>query len=163
MRLCPNAWFLNAANPLPRVTQAAYECGVKTAGFCVAASSVYSMLWEIFYGTYLNFPFIEGTRRWDLRTGGLNHFSWLVEFRDRATGADLYPTLKEQVSSGQSGPTNPIAQRMLKETGWFLVPGDDHTKDFVAPKGPTPTRRKNRGTAMRTNVKLGSICSRAVW
>ena len=39
-RLCPDAWLLNSANPLPRVCQAAHEAGVRTAGFCNVSMKV---------------------------------------------------------------------------------------------------------------------------
>ena len=41
-RLCPKAWLLDVANPLPRVAQAAHEEGVPTAGFCSVALSAYA-------------------------------------------------------------------------------------------------------------------------
>ena len=77
------------------------------------ASTVYSNLWEMFYGSYLQFPFTEGVKKWKITTGGLNHFSWVTEFKDRETGKDLYPSLNELVESGNAGPTNPVAQRLL--------------------------------------------------
>jgi len=41
---CPQAWLLDIANPLPRVTQAAHELGVQTAGFCSVSLESYAML-----------------------------------------------------------------------------------------------------------------------
>jgi alpha-galactosidase len=132
-QLCPHAWLLDAANPLPRVTQAAQENGIKTAGFCVAAISVYAMLWNIFFGEWLDFPFVAGRKKWELYTAGLNHFSWLLEFRDRASGIDLMPLLREQSLRNDAPKMNPVALQFLHDLGFLLVPGDEHTKDFLKP------------------------------
>lgn len=132
-RLCPDAWLLDVANPLPRVIQAAQENGIKTAGFCVVALTAYALLWDIFHGSWLDFPFTAGTREWQVTTAGLNHFAWLVEFRERSTGRDLLPELRERVSVGDASRASPRAQQYLRETGFLLVPGDDHTRDFLPP------------------------------
>lgn len=132
-RFCPNAWLLDVANPLPRVVQAAQENGIKAAGFCVVALTVYAFLWDIFHGGWLDFPFAAGTQEWQVTTAGLNHFAWLVEFRERSTGTDLLPALRERVSAGDASQANPRAQQYLRETGYLLVPGDDHTWDFLTP------------------------------
>ena len=136
-RLCPDAWLLDVANPLPRVAQAAHENGVKTAGFCVASVSTYAMLWDIFYGQWLDYPFTDARQQWQITTAGLNHFCWLLEFRERATGADLLPVLRERLSTDNVSRANPRAQQCLRETGYLLVPGDDHTRDFLTPTGPS--------------------------
>ncbi len=132
-RLCPNAWLLDVANPLPRVVQAAQENGIKTAGFCVVSLSAYALLWDIFYGEWLDYPFTAGWQEWQVTTAGLNHLAWLVEFRERSTGADLLPALRERVNAGDPSHANPRAQQYLRETGYLLVPGDDHTRDFLPP------------------------------
>ncbi|MGI4791229.1 MAG: hypothetical protein ACRYFS_20570 [Janthinobacterium lividum] len=132
-RFCPSAWLLDVANPLPRVVQAAQENGIKAAGFCVVALTVYAFLWDIFRGGWLDFPFAAGAQEWQITTAGLNHFAWLVELRERSTGTDLLPILRERVSAGDASRANPRAQQYLRETGYLLVPGDDHTRDFLTP------------------------------
>lgn len=132
-RLCPNAWLLDAANPLPRVAQAAQENGIKTAGFCAVSLTAYAMLSDFLTGMPLEYPYAEGREKWQITTAGLNHFVWLVEFRDRSTGADLLPELRERLRAGDVSPNNPRAQQCLRETGFLLVPGDDHTRDFLTP------------------------------
>jgi alpha-galactosidase/6-phospho-beta-glucosidase family protein len=82
-RLCPKAWLLNAANPLPRVTQAAHERGIQTAGFCSVSTAVYGSLWRIFGGGTLSFPYTPAQERWKAELGGVNHFTWLVGLQER--------------------------------------------------------------------------------
>ena len=132
-RFCPNAWLLDAANPLPRVVQAAQENGIMTAGFCVVSLSAYAMLWDIFRGERLDYSFTAARQEWQITTAGLNHFAWLVELRERASGADLLPALRERVRTGDAGRANTRARQCLRETGFLLVPVDDHTRDFLTP------------------------------
>ena len=132
-RLCPDAWLLDVANPMPRVAQAAQESGINTAGFCAVAQTAYSLASDILTKKQLDYPYDEGRQQWQITTAGLNHFAWLVEFRERSTGADLLPVLRDRVSAGDASRANPCAQQMLRETGFLLVPGDEHTQDFLTP------------------------------
>ena len=132
-RLCPDAWLLDVANPLPRVAQAAEENGIKTAGFCAVSLTAYSMLSDFLTGEPLEYPYDAGRQKWQITTAGLNHFAWLIEFRERSTGADLLPELRERLAAGNVSLNNPRACLCLRETGFLLVPGDDHTRDFLTP------------------------------
>lgn len=131
-RLCPDAWLLNVANPLPRIVQAAHESGVKAAGFCSVAISAYSMVSRILTGEYDDYPFTRSRERWELTTAGVNHLAWLVKLVDRATGANRLPELQRRLREGASS-GNPRSDRLGADTGYLLVPGDHHTDDFFAP------------------------------
>jgi len=133
-RLCPSAWLLNVANPLPRVCQAAHEMGVRTAGFCPVSLVGYGMLERIFTGRPLSYPFITAREKWQATMAGVNHLSWLVKLRDRASGADRMPALRQRLAEGASS-GNPRAEALARQTGYLLMPGDDHTKDFLVPQG----------------------------
>ncbi len=135
---CPDAWLLDAANPLPRVTQAAQENGIRTAGFCAVAITAYGMLWGILNGEYIGYPYAEARSLWDVTSGGLNHFAWVTEFQDRETGEDLLPALRARLAENDVHGGNPRAEQLGRETGYLLVPGDDHTRDFLPPVGPPP-------------------------
>ena len=129
---CPDAWLLNVSNPLPRVCQAAQALGVKTLGFCSVSLQAYSMAWQLFTGEVLDYPFTAARERWSITTAGLNHFVWLIDFRDRLTGEDLLPELRQALASGRSS-GNPVSEALARETGYPLLPYDDHTRDFLSP------------------------------
>ncbi|MCY3024192.1 MAG: hypothetical protein NTW87_34890 [Planctomycetota bacterium] len=140
-RLCPGAWLLNAANPLPRVVQAAHEDGIRTAGFCSASIGCYGLLWRIFRGATSTYPFAEGQAAWTAAMAGLNHFTWVVELRDKKTGADMLPELRRTIAAGAlSG--QPLCERYAKETGYLLTCGDCHVRDFLPPAPGTDARRE---------------------
>lgn len=132
-RWCPDAWLLNISNPLTRVCQAAHENGIKTAGFCAVALEAYAMAWQIINGTTIHYPFSPAIDQWQAVTAGLNHFVWLLQLRERASGNDLLPKLKDKLQAGGTS-GNPVAEQMLRQTGYLLVPIDNHTMDFLPPQ-----------------------------
>lgn len=135
-RYCPSAWLLNISNPLPRVCQAAHQQGVKTVGFCSVALASYSMVRRILEGAEEHYPFAYGHSQWEITTAGLNHFTWLLALHSRETGEDLLPHLLERVEQGASS-GHPVSDAWTRETGYMLVPNDDHTRDFLRPSATT--------------------------
>ena len=131
-RLCPSAWLFNVANPLPRVCQAAHQLGVPTVGFCYVYLGGYSMLWRVFHGEGLAYPFAAAPEKWLVTTAGLNHFSWVLALRDRATGADLLGELRDRLAAGATS-GEPHADEIFRKTGYLLAIHDGHSQDFLPP------------------------------
>jgi len=136
-RHCPRAWLLDCANPLPRVCQAAQESGVHTVGFCSASLGAYQHFWRVLRGEQLSHPFAEAREAWFLTIAGVNHFTWVLDARDRATEADLYPQFRDRVASGDRT-RQPRSAALLARTGFLPACGDGHTRDFLPPDDPPP-------------------------
>lgn len=136
-RYCPHAWLLDIANPMPRMCQAASARGIKTLGFCSVSLQVYGMAWQLLYGEALSYPFTKARECWTMTTAGLNHFSWLVDFKEKGTDIDLMPRLRQALADGHTS-GNPVSEALARETGYLLVPVDDHTRDFLRPGPLTP-------------------------
>jgi alpha-galactosidase/6-phospho-beta-glucosidase family protein len=136
--LCPDAWLLNIANPLPRVCQASQLNGIKTVGFCSVVETAYNMVSQILTGKALDYPFTAGREKYQLTTAGTNHFAWVLELKNRQTGEDLLPQLRERITEGATS-GNPVSERLGQETGFLLVPVDDHTRDFLPPDAAIPS------------------------
>jgi alpha-galactosidase len=154
--LCPEAWLLNVANPLPRVCQAAHESGVRTVGFCSVSISGYGMVERLLTGASVSYPFAEPQEKWEAKMAGVNHLSWLVELRDRATQADLLPALQERLQAGATA-GHPRAEQLARETGCLLTPGDDHTKDFLTPAGAGQRTSASHGTPEERHRRLNLL------
>ena len=138
-RICPDAWLLNSANPLPRVSQAAHEAGIRTAGFCNVTIGTYGLLWRLLRGEQAEYPYAAAREAWQLTMGGVNHFAWVLGFSDRATNADLLPSFRAILDRrGSTG--NPLCEALYRELGIFPVPCDNHIRDFVRPRGVLPQR-----------------------
>lgn len=144
-RACPDAWLLNVANPLPRVCQAARESGVKTAGFCSVSMQGYGMIARLLDDTSSHYPFAEPQAKYQATFAGVNHFTWLCGLKDNADGADLLPVLHDRVMHGATC-GHPRAEEIMRQTGWLLVPGDDHTRDFLTPQGTVQPMSPSHGS-----------------
>lgn len=86
-RLAPEALFLNFSNPEHKVCEAITRLtSVKVVGLCHG----------YFYGVRQISAFLDmPAERLDLPAAGINHFTWFQAIRDKETGEDLYPRLRE--------------------------------------------------------------------
>ncbi|ROR73290.1 alpha-galactosidase [Bogoriella caseilytica] len=82
--LCPEAQFINYANPMAMATAYLNAQGLRTVGLCHSVQGTTRML-----ARTLDVPYDEVS----YRCAGINHQAWILEFR-RGT-EDLYPRLRE--------------------------------------------------------------------
>lgn len=129
-RLCPRAWLLNVCNPLPRVCQASHELGARTVGFCSVSSLVYPLAWQLLGHEKEDYPWLAARANLSAVWAGLNHFTWLLELRGRAGGADLLPDLRQKVADGATV-GNPRCEDIFRQSGHWLLPYDGHCHDFL--------------------------------
>jgi alpha-galactosidase/6-phospho-beta-glucosidase family protein len=91
-RICPNAWVFNLSNPMTRIVLAITRKypQLKTIGLCHEVVSLMEHLPKILDTPWSNL---------DVKAGGMNHFSVLLEARYRDTGEDAYPKIRERAGS----------------------------------------------------------------
>lgn len=150
-RLCPDAWYLNLVNPLIRLTRGvARYTSIKVLGLChqllwgyAMAAAVLSDRWSIpvpdsfhVHTDADNLPsFIPvaraGLQHLDIKAAGINHFSWALDVRDRATGEDLYPLLRERWLNNYRASFEPLTRQMFEVFGLMPTPGDSHLCEFL--------------------------------
>ncbi len=157
--LAPEAWLLNFTNPVPRICIAAARyTKVRTIGICHQIGFGYMMLGNILQkefgieappkyrfrwddpkrGETERFLSDSAWERADILAAGLNHFTWMLQIRDRKTGADLYPLLWERLKTFDPG-FEPLTQEVARLFGVFPVPGDCHMAEYL-PYSHNPTR-----------------------
>ncbi|MFC7622201.1 alpha-glucosidase/alpha-galactosidase [Microlunatus sp. GCM10028923] len=85
--LCPNAQFINYANPMAMATGYLNAIGAPTVGLCHSVQGTTRML-----ARTLDVPYEEVA----YRCAGINHQAWVLEFRQGRT--DLYPRLREEMA-----------------------------------------------------------------
>jgi alpha-galactosidase len=155
-RLCPEAWLVNFTNPVPRLCLAATRhTRIKTVGLChqlhvayLIAFAVLAERWGIQLPPDLDsHPDPKSTRdtgRWvdlaheklDVKAVGLNHFIWIVDIRDKASGEDLYPLFRQQYRTYSPG-FEPLTRKMFEVFGLCPGPGDCHLSEYL-PWGHDP-------------------------
>jgi alpha-galactosidase len=122
-RRCPNALFLNFSNPESRIVLALGQYSkIRTVGLChgifLARDQVASIV---------GLP----PERVDVWGAGLNHFQCLTQIRDRETGADLYPLLREK-ERGFDPKVAPLTRNLFRAFGYWLGCGDGHVGEYMA-------------------------------
>ncbi len=91
-RICPEAWVFNLSNPLPRIVHAINRKfpSLKVIGLCHEVVSLMEHLPKILDTPWQNL---------EVKAGGLNHFSVLLEARYRDSGRDAYPDIRERAAA----------------------------------------------------------------
>jgi len=92
VEIAPDASIFCYSNPMTAITTAVHRAfpGIKFTGLCHEIACL-----ERYLPSILGIPF----EQMDLTAGGLNHFSCLLKARDKKTGEDLYPLIREKSKS----------------------------------------------------------------
>lgn len=152
-RACPAAPFICLSNPLPRLCRAvARYTTITPIGLCHGIAKAYSTA-GVALGDQLGvevpavardphaphegdyWPTLMRFQRRieqvvDIKAAGINHFTWVLDIRDRRTGDDLYPALRARmVATPQEH--EPLTLDMLRLTGYLPVTGDTHISEYL--------------------------------
>jgi len=121
--LCPRALFINFSNPENRIIHALGKYStIRALGLCHG----------IFMGQrdvagIMGLPY-EQVEVWG---AGLNHSQCLLQVRDRNTGEDLYPRLREKEKNFD--PLSlPLTRRLFRAFGYWMTCSDDHLGEYLA-------------------------------
>jgi alpha-galactosidase len=111
--IAPEAHVFNFSNPMTRICLTVNRAfpDLSFTGLCHEIATMPQHLPEI-----LGLPW----ERLEITAGGLNHFSVLLEVRDRQTGEDLYPELREKAAdyfARLPDLAERVAQMRAEETG----------------------------------------------
>jgi alpha-galactosidase len=150
-RACPGAWLINFSNPMARICDAvARYSDVQVVGLCHQIKAGYAMV-GLALADYLGIDVPEGfvnmhaspstipprqqvarqaLERIDIQAAGLNHFTWMLDVRDRRTGEDLYPLFAERWA-GLDPRFEPLTRRVYEVFGRFPIPGDEHLCEYL--------------------------------
>jgi len=149
--LCPDAWFINFTNPMQRICAAIHRHSqIKVIGLCHQLGAGYAMVGkalendleivvpEMFTSTHaspkyspsLHITGIQTLEKVKITAAGLNHFTWMLDLRDRDTGEDLYPLFRKR---WQSLPKEfePLTRRIFDVFSLFPIPGDEHLCEYL--------------------------------
>lgn len=148
--LCPDAYYLNLVNPLIRLTTAVHRyTNIKVIGLCHQQLWAYAMAAAVLADRY-GIPLPEdfnvhtnaenmkhfipvaraGVQHFSMKMAGINHFSWVYDIRDKATGEDLYPVLRETWLT-QKRDFEPLSRDIFDIYGMMPTAGDSHLCEYL--------------------------------
>jgi alpha-galactosidase len=125
-RICPSALLLNYTNPLHRVCEAVTRLThTPCVGLC--------------HGVWMGMHQIAGIlerpmEELEMAACGINHFTWFQTIRDRATGEDLYPRLREAERQGDwlaDWHEIGMARILLRRFGLYPSPATNHFGEYI--------------------------------
>ncbi len=137
--VAPNAYLINFTNPLSRVCLALTRyTSLKVVGMCHQINRGYSIVGHILgLASRLteedpDAPVAaELKKKFDLKTAGLNHFTWITDMREVGTGRDLYPEFRARLADFDST-FEPLSCRLYQAFGLFPTSGDRHLGEYLA-------------------------------
>lgn len=149
--LCPDAYYLNLVNPLIRLTTAVHRYSkIKVVGLCHQLLWGYAMAGVILADRFNidvpehfhvhtdadNMPaFIPVARaavqNLDIKAAGINHFSWVYDIRDKHTGEDLYPELRDKWLNHYRKDFEPLSREIFEVYGMMPTAGDSHMCEYL--------------------------------
>lgn len=104
-RLCPQARFVNYANPMTAIVRAIWrETSLPIIGLCIGVDETLRLL-----AALAGAPYERITAKW----AGVNHLTWILDIRD--AGASLWPALEKKIAERRREGINP---KLVGRMGW---------------------------------------------
>jgi alpha-galactosidase len=122
--VCPGALLLNYTNPMAMVPWGVYAGSPFTnvVGVCHSVRDTHEFLAGLVGVPEADVAF---------RTAGFNHQCFVYTFRDRRTGEDLYPKLREVVAADPEGLGRRVRVEIFKRFGYFPTESSEHSSEYV--------------------------------
>jgi alpha-galactosidase len=124
--VCPNGLLLNYTNPMAMVPWGVWAGSAwpaeRTVGVCHSVRDTHGFL-----ASLVDLP----EERIAFRTAGLNHQCFVYVFRDRETGEDLYPRLREVIDADPEGLGRRVRVELFKRFGYFPTESSEHSVEYV--------------------------------
>lgn len=124
-RLCPDALFINYANPMTANCWAVRKAtGANIIGLCIGVHGIVNNLARI-----IGAPSEEVTAL----AAGLNHFTWIYDLRWK--GRDAWPMLRAKIKENP-GVGGLFCEWLFDNYGAFPAVGDGHVMEFFPERFP---------------------------
>jgi alpha-galactosidase len=122
--VCPDATLLNYTNPMAMVPWGVYGGSRfdRVVGVCHSVRDTHAFL-----AATVGVPESDVA----FRTAGFNHQAFVYEFRQRSTGEDLYPRLREVIRADPEGLGRRVRVEVFKRFGYFPTESSEHTSEYL--------------------------------
>jgi len=121
--LCPDALLLNYANPMAACCYALGKVSnVAFVGLCHGVQTTLELI-----SRYVDVP----KDRIDFLCAGINHMAWFLKLRDKRTGKDLQPVLRENIENPQYYANEKVRCEVMRHFGYFMTESTGHLSEYV--------------------------------
>jgi len=122
-KLCPDALLINFTNPESRVCLGVNKLtSIRSVGLCHGAFETLHKISQILQ---------KSEEDIDLTIGGINHFHWVLQIRNRSDGKDLYPEFHRKMKQSDWD-LDSLTRRMYELFGLFTYPAASHIGEYVS-------------------------------
>ncbi|MBA7480275.1 Alpha-galactosidase [subsurface metagenome] len=126
LKLCPDALFINYANPMTAICRALRKStGIKVAGLCIGVYEVEKQLAEVLGVSHQEVTSVAI---------GLNHLTFIIDFRHK--GENVFPRLRQRVEETGRINKNPFSWSLFDMYGAYPAVNDVHVVEFFLEKFP---------------------------
>lgn len=120
--VCPEATFLNYANPMAiNCAALARLTPIRTVGLCHSVQGTAEEL-----ARDIRVPVDEI----DYLCAGINHMAFYLKFAHK-NGEDLYPRIRQVIEEGRVPEKNRVRYKMLEHLGYFVTESSEHFAEYV--------------------------------
>lgn len=145
--VCPEATFLNYANPMAiNCAALARLTPIRTVGLC---HSVQGTAEEM--ARDIRVPIDEI----DYLCAGINHMAFYLKFAHK-NGEDLYPRIRQVIEEGRVPEKNLVRYKMLEHLGYFVTESSEHFAEYV----PWFIKRDRPDLVAQYNIPLDEYLAR---
>ncbi len=129
--LCPDALLLNYANPMGANCYALGRGApqIQSIGLCHGVQTTLDLI-----SGYVNVP----KDQVDFLCAGINHMAWFLSLKDKRTGRDLYPTLRQNFEKPEYYINEKVRGEVMRHFGYFMTESTGHLSEYL------PWFRKNQ-------------------
>lgn len=125
--LCPDAWLINYTNPEAKLVEAVNKLTkIHAVGVCHGFEMGVDQIAKLLE---------RRPEELDVTGHGLNHFGWMTSIKEKSTGKDLYPELREKEAGSHwlaSWDEVALSRMMMRTYGLYPYPGTNHVGEYIA-------------------------------
>jgi len=121
--LCPDALLLNYTNPMAACCYALAETSkIQFIGLCHGVQTTLDLI-----SRYVDVP----KDAIDYLCAGINHMAWFLELRDKRTGKDLQPVLRENIEKPEYYANEKVRCEVMRHFGYFMTESTGHLSEYI--------------------------------
>ena len=159
---CPDAWFVNYSNPMIRICDAITRYSkIKVVGLCHQIHAGYGMVGYVLGGRVGHHgagrrdqhprrprslaasgaaSSHQAMERVDIKAAGLNHFTWMLDLRDKQTRRRPLPALCANAWPNADPTSSRSRAASIDAFGRLPIPGDEHLCEYLPWLSDPPTK-----------------------